>query len=86
MIKFLVNGIVKPVLALSVDESPDENPWYLPLIRYAVQNFREYAMDALFVFTNAPGRSAFNRVERRMSPLSKELSGVILPTIISGVI
>lgn len=30
------------------------------------------------VATNAPGRSAFNRVERRMAPLSKELSGVIL--------
>jgi len=44
-----------------------------------VQNFREYDLDALFVFTNAPGRSAFNRVERRMAPLSKELSGVILP-------
>ena len=32
-----------------------------------------------FVATNAPGRSAFNRVERRMSNLSKELSGTILP-------
>jgi hypothetical protein len=26
-----------------------------------------------------PGRSAYNRVERRMAPLSRELSGVILP-------
>ncbi|XP_065172504.1 uncharacterized protein [Atheta coriaria] len=30
-------------------------------------------------FTNAPGRSAFNRVERRRAPLSRELSGLILP-------
>jgi len=30
-------------------------------------------------FTNAPGRSAFNRVERRMAPLSRELSGLIRP-------
>lgn len=29
--------------------------------------------------TNAPGRSAFNRVERRMAPLSKQLTGVVLP-------
>lgn len=29
--------------------------------------------------TNAPGRSAFNRVERRMAPLSHELSGLVLP-------
>ena len=35
-------------------------------------------MDAFFLVTNAPGRSAFNRVERRMAPLSKELSGVLL--------
>lgn len=28
--------------------------------------------------TNAPGRSAFNRVERRMAPLSRELCGLIL--------
>ena len=36
-------------------------------------------MDATFIFTNAPGRSAFNRVERRMAPLSRALSGLILP-------
>jgi hypothetical protein len=30
------------------------------------------------VATNAPGRSAFNRVERRMAPLSRELAGLIL--------
>lgn len=29
--------------------------------------------------TNAPGRSAFNQVERRMAPLSRELAGLILP-------
>ena len=35
-------------------------------------------LDALFIATNAPGRSAFNRCERRMAPLSKEMNGVIL--------
>lgn len=35
-------------------------------------------LDANFVVTNAPGRGAFNRIERRMVPLSKQLSGVIL--------
>lgn len=29
--------------------------------------------------TNAPGRSAFNRVERKMAPLSSQLAGIILP-------
>lgn len=29
-----------------------------------------------FIFS---GRSAFNRVERRMAPLSRELSGIVIP-------
>ncbi|CAH2021635.1 unnamed protein product [Acanthoscelides obtectus] len=29
--------------------------------------------------TNAPGRSAYNRIERRMAPLSRELANLILP-------
>lgn len=36
-------------------------------------------LDVLIIATNAPGRSAYNRVERRMAPLSKELSGIVLP-------
>lgn len=36
-------------------------------------------MDAVIVACNAPGRSAFNRVERRMAPLSKCLVGIVLP-------
>lgn len=39
----------------------------------------QHNLDALFLATNAPGRSAFNRVERRMAPLSRELAGLILP-------
>ena len=33
----------------------------------------------MFVATNMPGRSTFIPVERRMSPLSRELSELILP-------
>lgn len=36
-------------------------------------------MDVMIVLTNAPGRSCYNRVERRMAPLSRDLAGVILP-------
>jgi len=35
-------------------------------------------LDALFIVTNALGRSSYNRVERRMAPLSHELAGLIL--------
>lgn len=69
---------VKPILIFSVDGGPDENPRYQKTISFAVQHFKNYNLDALFLVTNAPGRSAYNRVERRMAPLSKQLSGLIL--------
>lgn len=67
------------MVIVTVDGGPDENPRYQKVINVAVHNFLHYNLDALFIATNAPGRSAFNRVERRMAPLSKELSGLILP-------
>ncbi|CAH0563025.1 unnamed protein product [Brassicogethes aeneus] len=72
-------GNLKPVVLISSDGGPDENPRYAKVISHAVNHFVEHDLDAIFVFTNAPGRSAFNRVERRMAPLSRELSGLILP-------
>jgi len=45
----------------------------------AIHHFLENELDALILATNAPGHSAFNRVERHMAPLSRELSGLILP-------
>ena len=35
--------------------------------------------DALFVFKHAPGSSAYNKVERRMAPLSKFTAEIIFP-------
>ena len=64
------------VMIVTVDGDPDENPRF---INCAIDYFNEYNLDAYFVATNAPGKSAFNQVEPRMSNLSKELSGVILP-------
>ena len=65
----------KKVMIVTVDE----NPRHSSIINCVIKYFCEHNLDAYFVATNAPGRSAFNRVERRMSNLSKELSGVILP-------
>lgn len=73
------DGNLKPVLMISVDGGPDENPRYKKVIAHAITIFEKYKFDAVFVFTNAPGRSAFNRVERRMAPLSRALSTVVLP-------
>ncbi|KAG5888931.1 hypothetical protein JTB14_006299 [Gonioctena quinquepunctata] len=72
------HGLVKPVVIMTVDGGPDENPRYQKVIVFAIQHFKRHDLDALFVATNAPGRSAYNRVERRMAPLSRELAGLIL--------
>ena len=70
-------NIPKPVIIVVVDGGPDENPRFMKTISVAIHNFK-MILDALFVCTNAPKRSAFNRVERRMAPLSRELAGLIL--------
>ena len=72
------DGVHKPVRVIICDGGPDENPRYSKTIECAIEQFQEHNLDALFIATNAPGRSAFNRVERRMAPLSRELSGVLL--------
>ena len=69
----------KKVMIVTVDEGPDENPRYSNIINCAIEYFCEHSPDAYFAATNAHGTSAFNRVERRMSNLSKQSSGVILP-------
>ena len=77
--KYGPDKVVKPVIVITVDGGPDENPRYQKVIETAVHHFVQKNLDAYFIATNAPGRSAFNRVERRMAPLSRELSGLILP-------
>jgi hypothetical protein len=72
-------GHVKPVLITTTDGGPDENPRYDKVVNVAIHHFLDNDLDAFFVATNAPGRSAYNRVERRMAPLIRELSGLILP-------
>ena len=39
---------------------------------------RKYNLDVYVAMTHAPGLSAYNYVERRMAPLSKALSGVVI--------
>ena len=72
------DGKIKPVMIITTDGGPDENPRFPRVISCAIQHFKKFDLDALFIATNAPHRSAFNRVERRMAFLSKELCGVIL--------
>ena len=64
---------------MTCDGGPDENHRYQKNISTSIDYFCTFDLDALFVATNASGRSAFNRVERWMAPLSHDLAGVILP-------
>ena len=66
-------------MIVTVDGGPDEKPRYSNTINCAVEYFCEHNLGAYFVATNAPERSVFNRVRRRVSNLSKKLSGVIFP-------
>ncbi len=58
---------VKPLIFITVDGGPDENPRYQKVID--VHHFLSHDWDGFFVATNVPGRSAFNRVERKMALL-----------------
>ena len=44
---------------MTVDGEPDENPRYQKTIASAIEYFEEYQLDALFLATNALGRSVF---------------------------
>ncbi|EFX78416.1 hypothetical protein DAPPUDRAFT_246118 [Daphnia pulex] len=79
IVKSVPEKSVKPVIFLTVDGGPDENPRYQNVIDVAVHHFLSHDLDGFFVATNAPGRSVFNHVERKTVPLSRELSGLILP-------
>lgn len=50
---------------------------YEKRINCAIEEFKKFK-SSKFIATNAPGRSAFNRVERRMAPLSRDLAGLII--------
>ena len=56
-------GKGKPIMMVTVDE----NPRYKKTIECAIDYFTSFDLDALLIATNAPGRSSFNRGERRMA-------------------
>ena len=78
------DGRIKPLLFVGVDGGPDEAPSSTKALDAWVYRFKKHQLDGLFVFANAPGLSAYNKVERRMAPLSKMLSGIILPLDVYG--
>ena len=75
---------IKPIVLNYVDGGSDENVRWPKTLAVAVDRFKKYNLDAYIAITHAPGMSAFNFVERRMAPLSKELAGVVIPHDVCG--
>jgi hypothetical protein len=61
---------VKPVIICTVNGGPDENPRYQKVIAVAIHQFLTHNLNALFVVTNTPGRSAYNCVRRKMTMMT----------------
>ena len=72
-------GPVKPILVVASDGGPDENPRFPKTLQVSAARFVAWDLDVYLSGTHAPHYSAYNRVERRMAPLSRELAGLVLP-------
>jgi hypothetical protein len=72
-------GLMKPIVIITADGGPDENTRLPKTLAAAYKAFHDNNLDAIFVACHAPGHSAYNAVERRMAPLSRDLAGLILP-------
>ena len=59
------------------DAGPDQNPRHQKNQDAYGKLFLDLDLDALVIALHPEGFSAFNPVERRMAPLSRELIGVI---------
>ena len=73
------DGVLKPLIFVAVDSGPDEAPNNFKTMLAWITCFNTHVVDGIFVFSNAPSFSAFNKVERRMAPLSKDTAGIVLP-------
>ena len=69
----------RPILVLFIDGPHDEVPRYPKLLATAIYFFKHLKLDAFLHSVNAAGLSAFNPVERKMSSLSHDIAGVVLP-------
>ena len=43
---------VKPIMVISVDGGPDENPRYQKVIDVGIHHFLTYDLDCIFIVTN----------------------------------
>ena len=69
----------RPILVLSTDGAQDEASRYPKPLATAIYFFKHVKLDMFLHSFNAAGLSVLNPVKRRMSPLSHDIAGVVLP-------
>ena len=73
-------GVSKPVMFLTVNGGPEDSPHNSKIISCAIDYFCSFDLDALYVATNVPGSTTTaDQIQRRITPLSKDLTKCILP-------
>ncbi|CAF4363394.1 unnamed protein product, partial [Adineta steineri] len=73
-------GRVKPIVIMNYDSSGlDNKTRYLKTLTSAIEKFKKHNLDVLIIVNQAPGQAILNVVERRLSPISHDLAGLILP-------
>ena len=68
----------KPILLMETDSAQDEAPRYPKPLATVIFLFKELKLDALLHGISTSDLSAFNPVERQITPLSHDVSGIIL--------
>ena len=77
-------GNGKTVIFILSDNGPDFNPMSLLNELYYYRLFKKLDLDVLAIMTYAARYSAFNPIEHLWAPMSRALSGVILPSTVEG--
>jgi hypothetical protein len=73
-------GRVKPIVVINVDSHGlENNTRFSKTLSSAIEKFKKHNLDALTIINQAPGQALFNVVERRLSPMSHDLAGLIFP-------
>ena len=73
------SDVTKPLAIVLCDDGPDEDPRFPKTLDISIQHFKEYDFDAMLASAPASVMSVYNNVKRRIAPLSKAVSPVILP-------
>ena len=74
----------KSVVFIIFDNGPDFNPMLLLNELYYFRLFKKLNIDVLVIMTYDARYSAFNPIEHLWAPMSKALSGIILPSTLEG--